>query len=167
VLKGYSRGETPITCRAADVLEPELDEAKEATKDIARDIGDILTYALYPVTGMRFLRWKYGLEAPPPEVKQKTPDPVANPSPAVKEKAPPPATKAEAKETPILAPLPGVILSYEVKEGDEVKADDTVVILEAMKMANSIVTPVSGKAKAIKFKTGDPVAKDNVLLIIG
>lgn len=72
VLNGYERGETPITCRAADILEPELDKAKEATKGIARDIGDVLTYALYPTTGMRFLRWKYGLETPPPEVKPKT-----------------------------------------------------------------------------------------------
>jgi len=71
-LKGYPRGQTPITCRAADVLEPELDKAKEATKDIARDIGDVLIYALYPDTGMRFLRWEYGLETPPPEVKPKT-----------------------------------------------------------------------------------------------
>jgi len=71
-LKGYERGEKPITCRAADILEPELDKAKEATKDIARDIGDVLIYALYPITGMRFLRWKYGLEEPPPETKAKT-----------------------------------------------------------------------------------------------
>jgi len=71
-LKGYPRGDTPITCRAADVLEPELDKAKEATKDIAKDIGDVLIYALYPDTGMRFLKWKYGLETPPPETKPKT-----------------------------------------------------------------------------------------------
>ncbi len=69
VLKNYERGETPITCRAADVLEPELDKAKEATKGIARDIGDVLTYALFPTTGMQFLKRKYGLETPPPEVK--------------------------------------------------------------------------------------------------
>ena len=72
ILKGYERGEKPITCRPADILEPELEKAKEATKDIAKDIGDVLTYALYPTTGMRFLKWKYGLETPPPEVKEKT-----------------------------------------------------------------------------------------------
>jgi len=71
-LKGYPRGHTPITCRAADILKPELDKAKEATKDIAKDIGDVLIYALFPDTGMRFLRWKYGLEPPPPETKPKT-----------------------------------------------------------------------------------------------
>jgi len=72
ILKGYERGETPITCRPADVLEPELAKAREATKDIAKDIGDVLVYALYPTTGMRFLKWKYGLEEPPAEVKAKT-----------------------------------------------------------------------------------------------
>ncbi len=71
-LKGYERGEKPITCRAADLLEPEMDKAKEATKDIAKNIGDVLIYALYPQTGMRFLRWKYGLEPVPDSVKPRT-----------------------------------------------------------------------------------------------
>ena len=71
-LKGYPRGDKPITCRAAEVLEPEMDKAKEATKDIAKDIGDVLIYALYPTTGMKFLRCKYGLEEPPAAVKPKT-----------------------------------------------------------------------------------------------
>jgi len=72
VLKGYEKGEKPITCRAADLLEPEMEKAKEATKDIAKDIGDVLIYAIYPQTGMRFLRWKYGLEPVPDLVKPKT-----------------------------------------------------------------------------------------------
>jgi pyruvate carboxylase subunit B len=234
VLKGYERGEKPITCRAADMLEPELDKAKEATKDIAKDIGDVLIYALYPTTGMRFLRWKYGLETPPPETKPKTLEdikkedeliaklkagklaeakketapkgsgvrmfnvyvgdevynvgveaadaappaaappvtpPPAKPAEKVKEvkkvekKAPPAAAKAE--ETAIIAPMPGIIIRYEVKVGDEVKANDVVVILEAMKMANAINTPVGGKVKAINFATGDKVARDDVLAVIG
>lgn len=72
VLKHYPRGKTPITCRAADVLEPELDKAKEAVNDFTQDVGDVLTAALYPITGLRFLKWKYGLETPPPELKPKT-----------------------------------------------------------------------------------------------
>ncbi|HPD60217.1 MAG TPA: pyruvate carboxylase subunit B [Thermodesulfobacteriota bacterium] len=71
-LKGYPRGSEPITCRAADVLEPEMEKAREATKGIAKDIGDVLIYALYPQTGMQFLKWKYGLEKPPASVKPKT-----------------------------------------------------------------------------------------------
>jgi pyruvate carboxylase subunit B len=231
-LKGYPRGEKPITCRAADMLEPELDKAKEATKDIAKDIGDVLIYALYPTTGMRFLKWKYGLEAPPEETKAKTIDDVkredeliaklkagklaereaAAPSsglktyrvylgdnvftvrmepaegePATASRAPAaPATPAPAKpaaeakevaekaapakkagETRIIAPMPGIVISYEVKVGDTVKADDVILTLEAMKMANSITTPVAGKVKTINFASGDKVARDDVLAVIG
>ncbi|RLC61880.1 MAG: carboxylase, partial [Chloroflexi bacterium] len=72
VLKHYKRGQTPITCRPADMIEPELDKAKEAVKDISQDIGDVLIGAIYPITGIRFLKWKYGLETPPPELKPKT-----------------------------------------------------------------------------------------------
>ena len=72
VLKHYKRGQTPVTCRPADLLEPELERAKEAIKDFTQDIGDVLINALYPITGLRFLKWKYGLETPPPEVKPKT-----------------------------------------------------------------------------------------------
>jgi oxaloacetate decarboxylase alpha subunit/pyruvate carboxylase subunit B len=71
-LKGYERGEEPITCRPAEVLEPELDKAKEDVKDLAQDLDDVITYALYPITGKRFLKWKYGHEDPPPEVKSRT-----------------------------------------------------------------------------------------------
>ena len=69
VLKNYPRGGTPITCHAADVLEPELAKAQEATRGIARDIGDVLIYALFPITGLEFLKRKYGLETPPPQTK--------------------------------------------------------------------------------------------------
>lgn len=62
-LKGYPRGEEPIECRAADVLEPEMDKAREATRGLARNRGDVLIYALYPQVGLDFLRKKYGMEA--------------------------------------------------------------------------------------------------------
>ncbi len=68
-LKGYERGEQPITCRAADILEPEMAKAEEATKGLAKNIGDVLIYAIYPTTGLRYLKWKYGLEPVPEDVK--------------------------------------------------------------------------------------------------
>jgi pyruvate carboxylase subunit B len=71
-LKGYERGEKPITCRPAEVIEPELDKAKEEIGDLAVDLDDALIYALYPVTGKRFLKWKYGKEQPPQDVKPRT-----------------------------------------------------------------------------------------------
>jgi pyruvate carboxylase subunit B len=72
VLKGYKRGKEPITCRPADLIEPELEKAKEETKGLARDLCDTLIYALYPKTGVEFLKWKYGLEPIPEKVKPKT-----------------------------------------------------------------------------------------------
>jgi oxaloacetate decarboxylase alpha subunit/pyruvate carboxylase subunit B len=71
-LKSYERGEEPISCRPAEVLEPELEKAKEETKGLAVDLDDVLIYALYPVTGKKFLKWKYGKEQPPAEVKPRT-----------------------------------------------------------------------------------------------
>ncbi|MBA4367374.1 MAG: hypothetical protein C0403_07005, partial [Desulfobacterium sp.] len=57
--------------------------------------------------------------------------------------------------------------SYGKKVGDSVKEGETVVILEAMKMENALLAPVSGVIKAINFKSGDNVAKNNVLCVIG
>ncbi|MDM8548901.1 pyruvate carboxylase subunit B [Desulfobacterales bacterium HSG2] len=68
-LKGYARGEDPISCRPAEVLEPELEKAQEEIKGLAADIDDEVLYAIYPVTGKKFLKWKYGKEAVPDEVK--------------------------------------------------------------------------------------------------
>jgi len=72
VLKGYKRGETPITGRAADFIEPELAKDREAIGDLAKTEEDLLTYALYPTTGEQFLKWKYGIEEKPASVKPKT-----------------------------------------------------------------------------------------------
>ncbi len=72
ILKGYKRGDTPVTGRAADYLEPELDEARAKIGDLAKDDFDLLIYALYPTTGEQFLKWKYGMAERSPEVKSKT-----------------------------------------------------------------------------------------------
>jgi pyruvate carboxylase subunit B len=67
VLKGYERGEEPIECRAADMLEPELEKARKESKEFAKDIQDVITYALYPTTGARFLKHKYGIDKTIPD----------------------------------------------------------------------------------------------------
>ena len=72
VLKNYKRGQTPVTGRAADYIEPELEKDREDIGDLAKDDFDLLIFALYPTTGRQFLKWKYGLEEKPPEVKPKT-----------------------------------------------------------------------------------------------
>jgi len=72
ILKGYERGEEPTTKRPGEILEPEWDKAVADTKGIAKNDGDVLIYGLYPTTGMRFLKWKYGLEPIPEDVKGKS-----------------------------------------------------------------------------------------------
>ena len=208
----------------------------------------MITYAIYPVTGKRFLKWKYGKEDPPAEVRPRTLEqikeeedlvklaklgqlvkkvekegppktdalrtfnvfvddeyfevgveepggspmisyvqqmpagvpvsapapvsPAAAPAPAAPAPAPPkPAAVAPAaaavEGTPMKAPMPGMIVKYSKQVGDAVSKGDTVVILEAMKMENALQAPADGTIKAINFSSGDSVAKDAVLCVIG
>jgi biotin carboxyl carrier protein len=76
-LKDYPRGEKPITCRPGDILEPELPKMEEEVKGLAKNIDDVLICALYPVTGKRFLEWKYGLKPIPEDTKGKSLEDVA------------------------------------------------------------------------------------------
>jgi len=63
--------------------------------------------------------------------------------------------------------MPGMIIRFEKKVGDEIKEGETAVILEAMKMENALTAPAGGTVKAINFSSGDSVAKGDVLCVIG
>ncbi len=62
------------------------------------------------------------------------------------------------------APMPGLILEINVKIGQEVKEDDPLLILEAMKMENVITSPRDGTIKSIQVSQGDAVDKNNLLV---
>lgn len=64
------------------------------------------------------------------------------------------------------APLPGVVTEIKVAVGDEVKAGDVVVVLEAMKMANNLEAEKDGKVTAICVKQGESVLEDSPLVVI-
>jgi len=65
-LKRHPRGSEPITCRPADVIEPELHLARERVKDVpGADRFDVMTSALYDITGTEFVRKKHGLPPQP------------------------------------------------------------------------------------------------------
>jgi len=70
------------------------------------------------------------------------------------------------KEMAIKAPMPGVVVKVVADEGQEVKAGQAVVILEAMKMENEIRTPRDGKVKAVNVTAGQPVEHGQVLAVI-
>ncbi len=259
-LKGYERGEEPITCRPAEVLAPELDKARAEIGDLARNDEDLLVYALFPVTGKKFLSQKYGKEPVPDSVKPITLEDVARqnemiarakrgelvekpvpatvpeksgntrtfnvfvdgdyfevevdevggapvvtravPAPAAVKPAsepvrtqkpaaplPPPPSKRPAAPSPapkpaapkaaapentdvvdgtaVQAPMPGMIIRYEKNVGDTVNAGEPVVVIEAMKMENALPAPISGVVKSLLHKSGDSVARGEVLAVIG
>lgn len=97
--------------------------------------------------------------------------PISTSAPAVTPAAGRPSAATNAAPstggTEVTSPLPGVILDVLVKEGDEVKQGQTVMMLEAMKMENAIEAPASGVVKAIKAKKGDSVLEGAVLAILG
>lgn len=64
----------------------------------------------------------------------------------------------------IKAPMPGLIVNLKIREGDEVKAGDPLVILEAMKMENIIKSPGDGTVKKVLVKKGASVEKNQVLI---
>ena len=70
---------------------------------------------------------------------------------------------ATFKVNVIKAPMPGLVLKLIVKEGDEIKLGDSLLILEAMKMENVIKSPGAGKVKMIKVKEQDAVEKNQIL----
>ena len=233
-LRGKVLGDTQTPdARPHSALQPEMDAARDAVKHITTDIEDILTYALYPATGMKFLRIKHGLdpmpdemkpgasaerptdaadsteaEAQPPrersrharsfsvyvdgeqfevEVEPHTPErgvrvvptaAVVPPVQGVSATAPVQATdekpsepknadgEAASNEVPVTAPIPGVVLRYAVEVGQSVSEGDPVVVLEAMKMENTLPSPASGTVKALVADLGATVAKDAVLAVI-
>jgi len=75
------------------------------------------------------------------------------------------ATQSSTKK--ITSPLPGTILKVLVKEGDAVKTGDALIILEAMKMENTILAESAGTVRAIPVKPGTAVLQGDNLIEIG
>ena len=64
----------------------------------------------------------------------------------------------------VLCPMPGLVISIAVKEGQEVKAGETVAVVEAMKMENVLRAEIDGTVKKINAKPGDSLAVDAVIV---
>ncbi len=76
-------------------------------------------------------------------------------------------TPAPSAGATITSPLPGIILEINVKEGDVVKKNQKLMMLEAMKMENNIESTVDGTVKSIKVSKGDSVLEGAPLIVIG
>ncbi|MDF2839922.1 MAG: biotin/lipoyl attachment protein [Clostridia bacterium] len=92
-------------------------------------------------------------------------------APAPAPKAAPVAAAAPvsvpAGATSVTAPMPGTILSVNVKAGDAVKKGQVICILEAMKMENEIMSGTDGTITSVAVNQGDSVNTGQVLFVIG
>lgn len=87
-------------------------------------------------------------------------------APAAPAAAPAPAPVALSDGEPVNAPMPGNILRIDVKEGDKVKAGQTLLILEAMKMENEIAAPKDGTVVQIATSKGAVVETGTPLIVL-
>jgi len=85
---------------------------------------------------------------------------------AVAAPAPAPATGGGAAQD-VPSPIAGSVLSIPVSVGDSVGANDTVLVLEAMKMESNIGAPAAGTVREILVKPGENVTQGQVLMRIG
>jgi oxaloacetate decarboxylase alpha subunit len=192
-------GAEPITCRPADLLEPEMDKlsaelkqkANEQGITLAKDtIDDVLTYALFPQVGLKFLANRGNPEAfePAPNQAQVATEsgvytvnvngssytvevsaggdvtalaPVGEPA---QNSSPQAASLGSGEELP--SPLSGNIFRVDVAAGDHVEEGDLLIILEAMKMETEIRAPKSGQIAAVNVKVGDAVVTGDAILSI-
>ena len=162
------RGETPYdTSKYTMQPNPELEEAGGVK--LAENEKEMLLLELFPLVAKNYLT----------NVKKKAYEAKMAALAAEQEKKASEAAKAEAAKPaepkvvaqPITgnvveAPLPGRVIEILVKVGDEVKVGQAVVVLEAMKMENSITSNYHGTVKQILVSSGDAVAANATLVEI-
>jgi len=104
---------------------------------------------------------------PAATLPHRTPAASAAPSQRAMTAPPAPAPEVLSGGNAVKAPMPGLILDVQVKIGDSVKAGQTVIIMEAMKMENSITVKIDGTVKEIHVQKGAQVMTGHTLLIVG
>lgn len=100
-------------------------------------------------------------------VQQAAPAQTAPVAPVAAAPKAPSATSAPATGGKVItSPLPGVIISVDVKEGSVVKRGQKVAVIEAMKMENDILADADGTVTAVHVSKGDTVAEDAKIVTI-
>jgi len=197
-------GEEAITCRPADNIEPELESLTLELEGLSAEHGfqlssgegqidDVLTYALFPQVGLKFLQNKDNPDAfePVPTGKSAVQtneageeiytvevegvsytvavsdggdvSAIAGAGTAV---AAPSAAVAATGGDPVTAPLAGTVVKMLVQPGQQVSEGESIVILEAMKMETSVSAPKAGQIVELRAKSGDSVTVGDVLLTL-
>ncbi|HUV83971.1 MAG TPA: sodium-extruding oxaloacetate decarboxylase subunit alpha [archaeon] len=175
--------EKPITCRPADLLEPELDRMAEEARaqGLIRKEEDILTYTLYPQVAAKFLKGEAVEEELQIVQAPSTAQPIHNQFKVVVDgevfqvEVEPSGEMAVHEGKPTLPPsveggikssMQGMVLGLKVKKGDAVQEGDVVAVIEAMKMENDIHTPNSGIVRDIFVKESDFVSAGEIIMVV-
>lgn len=173
-----------ITCRPADLLEPEFDKFKSEGKEkgFVKSDEDALTYALYPSIAPKFLKG----EAEEEELKLAhtiNDDGIGIPTQYnvevdgdMFEVKIMPTGFMEIEETQsgnfkpvegaVTSPMQGMVIKLNVNVGDKVSQGSTIAVIEAMKMENDIQSEVNGIVEEIFVETGDAVSIGDTLMVI-
>ncbi|WP_135613116.1 sodium-extruding oxaloacetate decarboxylase subunit alpha [Methanococcoides sp. AM1] len=179
--------EEPITCRPADLLEPEYESLKKEAEEqgLVKKEEDVLTYILYPAIAPKFLLGEAEEEellpvdavqaAPKVDMAIPTDYRVEIDGEVFDVKVEPTGGSVQVVESSkttvecegaVTSHMQGMILSINVNVGDTVEEGDKICVIEAMKMENAIHAPASGVVKEIFVSEGDPVGTGEVLMAI-
>ena len=176
--------EEVITCRPADLLEPEFDKFKSEgeEKGFVKSDEDALTYALYPPIAPKFLKGELEEEELVQPHALDENDGIGIPTEYnvevdgdVFEVKIMPTGFMEVSETgeiteaipgAVPSAIQGMVIKLNVEVGDKVSAGDTICVIEAMKMENDIQSEVDGVVEEIFVGPGDAIAIDDCLMVI-
>jgi oxaloacetate decarboxylase alpha subunit len=196
--------EEPITCRPADNIEPELEALTVELEGLSSEHGfsltsnegqidDVLTYALFPQVGLKFLQNRNNPDAfePVPTGKPAVPTNDAGEeiytvevegksytvtvaaggdisgiaSVGGQSESVAAAVPATGGE-PVAAPLAGNVVKVLVKPGQKVSEGESIVVLEAMKMETSVSAPSDGTIVEVRVQAGDSCTVGDVLVTL-
>ena len=198
-------GAEPVTCRPADLLEPEVELLTDKLRQLATEkkiklasdvIDDVLTYALFPQIGIRFLQNRGNPDAfePVPGVEAASAPAPAAAAPAAQGPAvysvrvngrefkvevaedgqladvAPASAEAKPAARPsgdaVKAVLAGNIFKVLVAPGDRVEEGQALLVVEAMKMETAVSAPRAGTISDVFVREGDAVAVGDSLVAI-
>ncbi|HJJ50118.1 MAG TPA: pyruvate/oxaloacetate carboxyltransferase [Methanocorpusculum sp.] len=186
-------GDTPrICCRPADTLEPIYAKMKEdaESQGLIKKEEDILTYILYPAIAPAFLKGEKKAEefpAPPASISGIAPVEYDLPRSMEVEvdgeiyavrilSVEGEAIVSSVKSTDtrhrgdvpggVKSSIQGMVLDIKVRAGQKVSAGETLLVLEAMKMENPVVSPIDGTVTVIFVENGAVVQSGDVLVVV-